>query len=78
MLRCEVALYFVPFIIDVLWVALYLTVTHSNYGTSFPIESSSLQIGIVYIFLYSFEKCVSIFHSDVFIDVSLVSQIAKV
>ena len=32
-------------------VALYLTVTHSAYRTSFPVESTSLQIGIVYLFL---------------------------
>ena len=48
---------------DVLWVALHLTVTHSSYRTSFPIESTSLQIGM---------------KSDVFFDVSLVSNIRKV
>ena len=32
-------------------VASYLTVTHSAYRTSFPIESTGLQIGIAYLFL---------------------------
>ena len=32
-------------------VALYLTVTHSAYRTSFPIESTSIQIRIAYLFL---------------------------
>ena len=32
-------------------VALYLTVTHPAYRTSFPIESTSIQIRIAYLFL---------------------------
>ena len=40
--------------------------------------TTNLQIGIVYLFLQQFEKCVLIFHTDVFVDVSLVSKIRKV
>ena len=38
---------------EVLRVALYLTVTHSACSTSFPVESTSLQIGIAYLFCSS-------------------------
>ena len=77
MLRWEVALHFIDTqpstiyhvcVTDVLWVALYFTVTHSAYRTSFSIESTSVQLGIVYNFCSSLS-----FLTDVFVDVSLVS-----